>query len=102
MPKPSTLVTLEALRDLAPDIVRVAEGRGARNIRVFGSVARGRADATSDVDLLVDLDPDRGLFDLGGLTMDLIDLLGTSVDVVTEASLAPRVRARVVTEAVPL
>jgi predicted nucleotidyltransferase len=95
-------VTLESLRRSAPDIEAVAARRGASNIRVFGSVARGDADSTSDVDLLVDLDPDRSLFDLGGLLMDLADLLGTEVDVVTEASLKPRVRQRVLAEAVPL
>lgn len=58
--------------------------------------------AESDVDLLVDLEPDRSLLDLGGLLMDLSDLLGTEVDVVTEASLKPRIRSRVLAEAVPL
>ncbi|HEU5151782.1 MAG TPA: nucleotidyltransferase family protein [Iamia sp.] len=90
------------MRRSAADIAAVAARRGASNIRVFGSVARGDADSTSDVDLLVDLDPDRSLFDLGGLLMDLTDLLGTEVDVVTEASLKPRVRQRVLAEAVPL
>jgi predicted nucleotidyltransferase len=71
-------------------------------VRVFGSVARGDADGSSDVDLLVDLDPDRSLFDLGGLLMDLTELLGADVDVVTEASLKPRVRNRVLAEAVAL
>lgn len=95
-------MTLASLRRSAADIAAVAARRGASNIRVFGSVARGDADSTSDVDLLVDLDPDRSLFDLGGLLMDLTDLLGTEVDVVTEASLKPRVRQRVLAEAVPL
>lgn len=93
---------MASLRRSAADIAAVAARRGASNIRVFGSVARGDADSTSDVDLLVDLDPDRSLFDLGGLLMDLTDLLGTEVDVVTEASLKPRVRQRVLAEAVPL
>lgn len=93
---------MASLRRSAADITAVAARRGASNIRVFGSVARGDAGSTSDVDLLVDLDPDRSLFDLGGLLMDLTDLLGTEVDVVTEASLKPRVRQRVLAEAVPL
>lgn len=95
-------MTLETLRRCAPDIEAIAARRGASSIRVFGSVARGNADATSDVDFLVDLAPDRTLFDLGGLLMDLTDLLGTKVDVLTEASLKPRVRRRVLAEAVPL
>lgn len=99
---PSSPVTLETLRRSAPEIEVVAARRGASNIRVFGSVARGNADTTSDVDFLVDLAPDRSLFDLGGLLMDLADLLGTKVDVVTEASLNPRLRQRVLAEAVPL
>ncbi len=68
------------------------------NIRVFGSVARGEADSKSDIDLLVDLEPGRSLFDLGGLLMDLQDLLGHKVDVVTERGL----RERVMKEAIPL
>jgi predicted nucleotidyltransferase len=93
---------LETLRRSAPDIEALAARRGASNIRVFGSVARGDADSTSDVDLLVDLAPDRSLFDLGGLLTDLADLLGTEVDVVTEASLKPRVRQQILAEAIPL
>jgi predicted nucleotidyltransferase len=95
-------VTLETLRRSAPEIKAVAARRGASNVRVFGSVARGDADPTSDIDFLVDLAPDRSLFDLGGILMDLADLLGTRVDVVTEASLNPRVRQRVLAKAVPL
>lgn len=95
-------MTLESLRLSAADIKVLAAHRGASNIRVFGSVARGEAGPSSDVDLLVDLDPDRSLFDLGGLLMDLADLLGTEVDIVTEASLKPRVRRRVLAEAISL
>lgn len=95
-------MTLESLRRSAPDIKAAAARRGASNIRIFGSVARGDADSTSDIDFLVDLAPDRSLFDLGSLLMDLADLLGAKVDVVTEASLKPRVRQQVLAEAVPL
>lgn len=98
----SSPVTLESLRRAAAEITAVAHRRGASNVRVFGSVARGDAGASSDVDLLVDLDPDRSLFDLGGLLMDLAELLGADVDVVTEASLKPRMRSRVLAEAVAL
>lgn len=95
-------ITLDGVRRARTDIVDVAARRGASNIRVFGSVARGDASATSDVDFLVDLEPGRSLVDLGGLLMDLAELLGVDVDVVTEAGLAPRVRERVLAEAVPL
>ena len=92
----------ELLHEKREDILRVASKRGASNIRVFGSVARGEADSKSDIDLLVDLEPGRSLFDLGGLLMDLQDLLGYKVDVVTARGLRDRIRERVLNEAIPL
>ena len=92
----------ELLHEKREDILRIASKRGAYNVRVFGSVARGEADSKSDIDLLVDLEPGRSLFDLGGLLMDLQDLLGQNVDVVTERGLRERIRMRVLKEAVPL
>jgi len=68
----------ELLHEKREDILRVASKRGASNIRVFGSVVRGEADSKSDINLLVDLEPGRSLFDLGGLLMNLQDLLGQS------------------------
>jgi len=97
-----TDLTLAGLQRMRDQIVLVAARRGATNLRVFGSVARGEAKPSSDLDLLVDLEPGRSLVDLGGLLMDIADLLGVEVDVVTEASLKPRVRARVLAEAVRL
>ena len=84
------------------EILRIAERHGARNVRVFGSVARHDADDRSDLDLLVDLEPGRSLFDLGGLLFDLQESLGCSIDVVTENGLRERIRERVLREAVPL
>ncbi len=84
------------------DILRVAARHGARNLRVFGSVARGDARPDSDIDFLVDLEPGRSLFDLGGLLFDLQTLLGVDVDVVTVKGLRPRIRAQVLQEAVPI
>jgi predicted nucleotidyltransferase len=95
-------LTLEDLCERRRELCEVAARRGAGRLRVFGSVARGDAGPSSDVDLLVDLEPERSLLDLGGLLMDLSELLGVEVDVVTEASLNPRVRARVLAEAVVL
>jgi uncharacterized protein len=92
----------ELLQEKREDILRIATTRGATNIRVFGSIARGEADSKSDIDLLVDLEPGRSLFDLGGLLMDLQDLLGHKVDVVTERGLRERIRERVLKEAIPL
>ncbi|MCX6029788.1 MAG: nucleotidyltransferase family protein [Chloroflexi bacterium] len=84
------------------DILSVAARYGAHNVRVFGSVARGEARPDSDVDILVDMEPGRSLFDLGGLLCDLQTLLGVDVDVVTEKGLRPRIRAQVMREAIPL
>jgi uncharacterized protein len=81
------------------EIREIAAKHGARNVRVFGSVARGEARPDSDVDFLVDMEPGRTLLDLGGLLMELRDLLGLDVDVVTEQGLKPRIRDRVLKEA---
>jgi hypothetical protein len=90
------------LRNRRSEILATARARGATRVRVIGSVARGDATETSDIDFLVDLDDDRGLFDLGGLLMDLQELLGHNVDVVTEARLRSRVARRVLDDAVEL
>ncbi len=82
--------------------MRIAGKHGARKVRIFGSVARGEADAASDLDFLVEMEPGRSLLDLGGLLMDLQDLLGCRVDVVTEKGLRERIRDRVLKEAVAL
>jgi predicted nucleotidyltransferase len=94
---PSDLINLKRT-----DILLLAARHGAHNVRLFGSAARGEADARSDVDILVDLEPGRSLLDLGGLLMDLQELLGCRVDVVTEKGLRERIRSRVLQEAVPL
>jgi predicted nucleotidyltransferase len=92
----------ELLREKRQEILLLAARHGATNVRVFGSVARGEADAASDLDVLVELEPGRSVLDLGGLLMDLQQLLGREVDVVTEKGLRARVRERVLKEAVPL
>ena len=84
------------------EIKRVASQHGAGNLRIFGSVARGEAGPDSDVDLLVDLEPGRSLFDHAALVVALEALLGRRVDVAVERGLRPRVRERVLREAVPL
>ena len=80
----------------------LAEQRGLRNVRVFGSMARGDADEKSDVDLLVTLPKGTSGLALGGLLMDVQDLLQRRVDVLTEAALHPMIRDRVLSEAQPL
>ncbi len=92
----------ELLQAKREDILRTAIRHGAFNVRVFGSVARGEADAESDIDLLVDVEPGRTLFDLSELLLDLQELLGHNVDIVTEKGLHSRIRQRVLKEAVPL
>jgi len=83
-------------------LVAAAARHGARNLRVFGSVARGAERADSDVDVLVELDAGRSLIDLIALKQELEDLLGRDVDVVTEGSLSPYIREAVLREAVPV
>jgi hypothetical protein len=96
-------MTLQELRTTKRDeILSIAARRGARNVRVFGSVARGDNDARSDIDFLVDMEPGRSLFDLSGLLMDLEAVLHSPVDVVTERGLRSRIRERVLREAAPL
>lgn len=96
-------MTLEQLRRTRRDqILRIASRHGAQNVRIFGSAARGAASSASDIDFLVDLDPDRTLMDLGGLLMDLQELLKVRVDVATEGMLRPKVRQRALADAVPL
>lgn len=82
--------------------IGAAEKRGAHNVRVFGSVARGEDTVTSDIDLLVDLEEGVGLLDLIGLERELSGLLGVGVDVVPADTLKPRIRERVLAEAIPL
>ena len=83
-------------------LLDLARKRGVVGIRVFGSMSRDDANDESDVDLLVTLAPGTSALALGGLLLDAQDLLGRRVDVVTEASLHPALRERVVSAAVPL
>lgn len=83
-------------------ILRIAADHGARNVRVFGSAARGTATSESDIDLLVAMEPGRSLFDLVGLGQDLEDILRRRVDVVSERGLSPYLRDKILSEAIPL
>ncbi len=75
------------LKSHREEILSIAAKHGARNVRIFGSVARGEAGENSDIDLLVELDQGRSLLDLAGLVVDLEELLERKVDVVTEQGL---------------
>lgn len=94
-------LTLEDLRTRRDEILRIAAARGAHNVRVFGSVARGEAGPESDVDFLIDLEQGRTLFDLSSLILDLEDALGSKVDVV-QITRPSRVADRIQREAVLL
>lgn len=93
--------TLDDLRARRDEILGIAAARGAHNIRIFGSVVRGDAGPASDIDFLVDLDPDRTLFDLSELILDLQEALGRQVDVI-EVRRPSRVGERIQRDAVPL
>jgi predicted nucleotidyltransferase len=93
---------LVGLRARRREILAYAAEHGARNVRVFGSTARGEAEASSDVDLLVEMEPGRNLLDLVGFWQDLEDLLGSHVDVLTDGGVSPHMRDRIFAEAVPL
>jgi uncharacterized protein len=96
-------MTLQELRlSKKEQILRIASSYGARNVRVFGSVARGESSPASDIDFLVDLDPNRTLMDLGGLLMDLQEALAAPVDVTAEQLLRPAIRDQALRDALPL
>jgi predicted nucleotidyltransferase len=90
-----------ARRESREEIARIAAAHGARNIRVFGSAARGEQDA-NDLDLLVEMGEGRSLFDLIALSDELGEALGVEVDVLSDRGLSPYLRDRILSEAVPL
>jgi predicted nucleotidyltransferase len=92
----------EIIADKKEQILVLAAKYGASNVRVFGSVANGTANADSDIDFLVDMEKDRSLFDMGGLLMDLQELFGRKVDVVTENGLHWYIKNRIISEAKPI
>lgn len=92
----------EIVREKRSEILEIARRHGATNVRVFGSAARGEATEDSDIDLLVTLEPGRSLLDIASLVLDLRDLLGKKVDVVTESALHWLLRRRILKESRPL
>jgi len=92
----------ELLQSKREEILRVAARHGAHNVRIFGSVARGEANETSDVDFLVKMEPGRSLLDHAGLILDLEALLERPVDVASERGLRTKIRKQVMKEVIPL
>lgn len=96
------MVDLAQVRLYRDAILALAERHGARDVRIFGSVVRGEASPESDIDFLVELAPGRTLLDWSAFWQELEKLLGRPVDVATEKSLKPEIRAQAVKEALPL
>lgn len=94
--------TRELLAAKRDEMIRIAAAHGARNLRLFGSIARGDETEASDVDILVTLDPGTGLLSRAALARELQELLQRRVDVVSDRALRQRVRERVLKEALPL
>jgi uncharacterized protein len=90
------------LKEKRAQILAVAAQHGATNVRIFGSVARGEADEKSDIDILVTFEDGRSLMDHAALLVELEELLGCKVDVVSEKGLRPRIRENVMRDALPL
>lgn len=96
------MITRETLHHKRTAILEIAEKWGADDVRIFGSVARGDSVQSSDVDFIVRFQPDRSPLDHGGLLMELRDLLGVDVDVISEAGMRDRFCKHVLKEAIPL
>jgi uncharacterized protein len=93
---------LNMLNEKREAILNTAKRHGARNVRIFGSVARGDFDEESDIDFIVEMEPERSLLDHAALVLDLRKLLGCDVDVVSDKGMKARIRDRVLREARPL
>lgn len=98
----SATATLQSIGSHRAEILELAARYGATNVRVFGSVVRGEARPTSDIDLLITIDETRSLLDYIALMQDLEDLLGRRIDLVIEPDLHPAIRERVLAEALPV
>lgn len=90
------------LNERRDQILAIADKHGARNVRIFGSIARGDSRQESDVDILVQMQQGRTFLDLVALWQELEELLGCKVDVISEEGISPYLRDRILAEAVPL
>lgn len=90
------------IRNRRKEIIDIAKKYGAKNVRIFGSMARGDESINSDVDIIVEMETGSSLLDIIAIKQDISELLGRKVDVVTEASISPYIRNAVLKEAVNL
>ena len=84
------------------EIIKIAKAHGATSLRVFGSYSRGEEQPGSDIDLIVELETGRSLLDVIAIKQEIEDIVHAKVDVVTEASLSPYIREKILQEAVVL
>jgi predicted nucleotidyltransferase len=95
-------ITESTVQEMRDEILRISQMHGATRVRLFGSFARGTARPDSDLDLLIDLDPNRDLLDVVAIKQDLEELLGRQPHVVTETAINRRIRDAVLKDAAPL
>jgi len=95
-------MSIDELRSRRSEILSLAAHYGARNVRVFGSIARGEDRADSDVDFLIEVEPGRSLLDVIGFEQELSQLLGRSVEVLTDGGLSPYLQQQILAEAASL
>lgn len=98
----SSMGSAEIIQEKKEHILAIAAKYGASNVRVFGPAVKGVADPNCDIDFLIDLERGRTLFDLGGMIVDLQQLLERNVNVVTEDSLHWYIKDRILSEARPI
>jgi predicted nucleotidyltransferase len=95
----AAMTTYEQLNRRRAELLRAAAAHKARSLKVFGSVARGEDRPDSDIDFLVEFEPDASLLDLIGLQQDIEALLGRRADLVTPNGVSPFLRERILSEA---
>ena len=99
---PESINIKEIVATKRDDVLKIAKLRGAKNLRIFGSVARGDSGPDSDIDLLVEMEESRTLFDMAELTLDLEELFGRKVHVCTPDSIYWLLRKKILREAQPI
>ena len=93
---------IDELKQKRVEIIGIAKRHGARKVRVFGSLARGESGRHSDVDFLVEMEPERSLLDIIAIKQDLEEFLQRKVDVVTEKAVSPYIRTDILNQAISL